>query len=132
MRPKSPSLPKRVCAPLASVIALTLLGGLLASAPAAAEKPAPAKPPSSSKAADKSAAGCTDVRASVISEAFGYKHVVTLRNGCDKAVECQLWTDVDPTPRHTLRADKGEIAEIITRIGSPASDFKAFKECRFL
>jgi hypothetical protein len=130
MRPNSPSLPKRVCTLVASVIALTLASAL-PSAPAGAEKPAP-KPPSSAKAADKSAAGCTDVRASVISEAFGYKHVVTLRNGCDKPVECQVWTDVDPTPRHTLRAGKGEVAEIITRIGSPASDFKAFKECRFL
>jgi hypothetical protein len=98
--------------------------------PGAQAQPPPAKPPAT-KLLDRSPASCTQVIASTISEAFGYKHVVTLRNSCDKAVECEVWTDVDPTPRHVLRANKGEGAEVITRIGSPASVFKAFKECRF-
>jgi hypothetical protein len=68
----------------------------------------------------------------VVSEAYGYKHVVSLRNGCERPVECQVWTDVDPTPRNVLRAQKGETIQIVTRIGSPASDFKALKECRYM
>jgi hypothetical protein len=95
-----------------------------------AEKPGSSPKPPTAK--DKAAAACTQATSSVISEAFGYKHVVTLRNSCDKPVECQVWTDVDPTPRQVVRAEKGESVEIITRIGSPATEFKAFKECRLL
>jgi hypothetical protein len=58
--------------------------------------------------------------------------VVTLRNGCDKPVECQIWTDVDPTPRQVVQASKGETVEVVTRIGAPGNEFKALKECRFL
>ena len=64
-------------------------------------------------------------------EAYGYKHVVTLRNGCDKPIECDVWTDVDPSPRHHLRAAPGETVEVVTRVGSPASQVSADKECRF-
>lgn len=95
-----------------------------------ARKPAPAPEERPSK--DKTPANCTHVSASVISEAYGYRHVVTLRNACDRPVECQVWTDVDPAPRHALRAQKGETVQIVTRIGSPASDFKALKECRYI
>jgi hypothetical protein len=115
--------------------AITIAGALWCS-PSWAEKPAqkppPAPAPDQQPAKDKSAGSCTQVNASVISEAYGYKHVVSLRNGCDKPVECQVWTDVDPTPRHVLRAGKGETVEVITRIGSPAREFKALKECRYL
>lgn len=84
------------------------------------------------KAAPKSPAACASVTASVRAEAYGYKHVVTLHNGCDKPVECQVWTDVDPQPRNTLRAAPGEDSDVVTRIGSPASAVTASKECRFL
>lgn len=84
------------------------------------------------KSPPKSAAVCANVTGGVRAEAYGYKHVVTLRNGCDKPVECQVWTDVDPEPRNTLRAAPGESVELVTRIGSPASAVTAGKECRFL
>lgn len=134
MRPASWSSPKLSRAAVSRVTAATLLGLCLAlvgvSSSSLAEKPGSSPKPPTAK--DKAAAACTQATPSVISEAFGYKHVVTLRNGCDKPVECQVWTDVDPTPRHVLRADKGESVEVITRIGSPATEFKAFKECRLL
>jgi hypothetical protein len=84
------------------------------------------------KAAPRTPAACASVTGSVRSEGIGYKHLVTLHNGCDKPVECQVWTDVDPEPRNKLRAAPGESVEVITRIGSPASVVTASKECRFL
>lgn len=92
--------------------------------------PAPSKPPKKPPAA-KTPENCAIVSGSVIAEAYGYKHVVTLRNTCDKPVECEVWTDVDPTPHHVLRAAPGESSDVITRIGSPASQVKADKQCRF-
>lgn len=121
------------------------LAGALVAGPSAAQtdKPAPqpptqrpptppAAPPEARPSKDRTPAHCTHVSASVVSEAYGYKHVVSLRNGCERPVECQVWTDVDPTPRNVLRAQKGEIVQIVTRIGSPARDFKALKECRYM
>jgi hypothetical protein len=132
MRPASWSSQKPLRTAVSHVTAATVLGVCLAlvSSPSLAEKPAPG--PKTPNVKDKTAGACTQITPSVISEAFGYKHVVTLRNSCDKPVECQVWTDVDPTPRQVVRAEKGESVEIITRIGSPATEFKAFKECRLL
>jgi hypothetical protein len=103
-----------------------LLVPLLSQSAFSQAKPAPARP------APKTPALCAVVSASVRAEAFGYKHVVSLRNGCDRPVECQVWTDVDPEPRQTMRAAPGETSEVVTRIGSPASAVSASKECRFL
>jgi hypothetical protein len=97
--------------------------------PAARALPAQVKP--APKPAPKGPGVCASVKGSVRSEAFGYKHVVTLFNGCDKPVECQVWTDVDPTPRQQLSAAPGETVEVITRIGSPAFEVTAHSECKF-
>lgn len=123
---------------LTGLVGAVTIGALWCS-PSLAEKP-PLKPPGQKPPAtepqqpakDKSPGSCTQVSANVISEAYGYKHVVSLRNGCDRPVECQVWTDVDPTPRQVLRAGKGETTEVITRVGSPAREFRALKECRYL
>jgi hypothetical protein len=121
------------------LLTLALFSALLVvpAAPSRAEPDAsvPSKPgkpaPVPVKPLVKTAASCTTVSGGVRAEAFGYKHVVTLQNGCDKPVECQVWTDVDPTPRQLLRAAVGETVEVVTRIGSPASVVTAHKECAF-
>lgn len=92
-------------------------------------KPVPNKPPQAAPA--KGPGACALVTAGTRMEAYGFTHVVTLKNGCDKPVACEVWTDVDPTPRHVLSAAPGESADVVTRIGSPASAVSAFKECRF-
>src|SRR5687768_8441772 len=51
---------------------------------------------------------------------YGYYHVVSLKNGCSRPVTCEVWTDVDPTPHHTLSAKPGETAEVVVRRGSPS------------
>ena len=74
---------------------------------------------------------CASVTASARFAGSGYRHIVTLTNGCQQPVSCEVWTDVDPTPHHTLRANPGKSAEVIVRIGSPASGVQAGKACRF-
>ncbi|HET7539389.1 MAG TPA: hypothetical protein VFK05_05935 [Polyangiaceae bacterium] len=74
---------------------------------------------------------CASVTASARFKGDGYRHVVTLSNGCRQPVTCEVWTDVDPTPHYTLQANPGKTAEVIIRNGSPASEVHAGKLCRF-
>jgi hypothetical protein len=105
-------------------------GAVQAQAPG---KPAPVKPGTNKPAPPpaKTPGNCAQVSAGTRMEPFGFTHVVTLRNGCDKPVTCEVWTDVDPTPRQSLSAAPGESVDVVTRLGSPASAVTAFKECRF-
>ena len=106
-----------------------------AAAPVGAQSPSPVKPGKADAgkpaAPAKGPGVCTQVTAGTRMEPFGFTHVVTLRNGCDKPVTCEVWTDVDPTPRQVVNAAPGESVDVVTRIGSPASAFSAFKECRY-
>jgi hypothetical protein len=110
-------------------IPLTALALWLVAVPGLADK-APAKPaaPPPTPTADS----CTHVRGSVRQEAFGYTHVVSLHNGCEKPVSCQLWSSVDPEPRATVTVAPGEMTEVITRRGSPAREVTGFRKCSFL
>lgn len=74
---------------------------------------------------------CASVSASTQLNAVGYNHVVTLANRCSRAVTCEVWTNVDPSPHLTLRAKAGQTAEVVTRIGSPSRDVQAGKACHF-
>ena len=74
---------------------------------------------------------CAAVTANAIFKGDGYRHVVTLTNSCPRAVSCEVWTDVDPTPHYTLAAKPGKSAEVITRNGSPATAVRADKVCHF-
>jgi hypothetical protein len=93
---------------------------------AADKKPAP-PPVTTPPAADS----CAVANASARYVGYGYTHVVVLHNKCDKTVECALWTDVDPEPRTTVKVARGASAEVVTRRGSPASDFQALKSCSY-
>ena len=74
---------------------------------------------------------CASVSAGTRLNAVGFNHVVTLANHCTRAVSCEVWTNVDPSPHYTLRAKPGESAEIVTRLGSPSRDVQAGKACHF-
>ena len=73
---------------------------------------------------------CYDVRGEARYRALGYNHVVIVSNRCSKAIACEVWTNVDPTPRHPLQVAAGSSNEISTRLGSPASAFSAYAECK--
>ena len=74
---------------------------------------------------------CATVTAAAIFKGDGYRHVVTLTNSCQRAVACEVWTDVDPTPHYTVQAKPGKSADVITRNGSPATEVHAGKVCHF-
>ena len=62
--------------------------------------------------------------------ALAYKHIVIVTNRCDITLQCQVWTDVDPTPRHSVSVEPQGTAEVLVRAVSPARAFKAFGECK--
>ena len=74
---------------------------------------------------------CAVVRATARYVGLGYTHAIVLKNGCQKPVECSVWTDVDPEPKTTLSLRPGEESEVVTRRGSPAREVTAFKQCSF-
>ena len=106
---------------------LSVLTLLLASGAQAADKPPKAPPVGVAGSAET----CAEVGASTRAEAYGYTHVVSLRNGCPKAVRCELWSDVDPEPRMRVEVEAGATAEVITRRGSPARELVGYKKCSF-
>ncbi len=102
----------------ASLLALFVLALTLPSAPLAADDSA------------DSVKDCYTISGEARYGALGYKHVVIVSNRCSTALQCEVWTDVDPTPRLPLSVGPNGSAETICRIGSPARAFKAFGECK--
>jgi hypothetical protein len=123
------------------LLAVSLLLPLSWASTSWAEDKAPAKRPpvrrppvvgvEKEPTAEPVANDCAVVTASASYVAYGYNHIITLTNSCKKAVECAVWTDIDPEPRTTLRLLPGESSELVTRRGSPARDVTAFKQCTF-
>ena len=74
-------------------------------------------------------AKCVKVRTEARYAAYGYDHVVELENTCDKAMTCDVSTDVNPTPASVDLA-AGETKSVLTYRGSPASEFKAQVDCK--
>src|SRR5690242_14572650 len=65
-----------------------------------------------------SPAKCVKVRTEARYGAYGYDHVVELENTCDKAMTCDVATDVNPTPASVDLA-AGETKSVLTYRGSP-------------
>jgi len=45
-------------------------------------------------------------------------------------LQCEVWTDVDPSPKHSLSVGPNSSEEVIVRGTSPARAFKAYGECK--
>lgn len=78
---------------------------------------------------DNVAPRCATVTAQASWRGYGYSHIVTLNNQCDRALVCQVATNVDPSPRHRLEAEPGESASVVTRGGSPGREVQARYSC---
>ncbi len=73
---------------------------------------------------------CYSVHGEARYGAFAYKHVVIVTNRCDVTLQCQVWTDVDPSPKQSVTVGPKGTGEVIVRNNSPARAFKAFGECK--
>jgi hypothetical protein len=62
--------------------------------------------------------------------AIAFKHVVVVTNRCDFTLQCEVWTDVDPSPRQSLTVGPNSSGEVIVRANSPSREFKAYGECK--
>lgn len=79
---------------------------------------------------DRSIENCYDVRGEARYGALAYKHVVIVTNRCEVTLQCKVWTDVDPSPKHEITVEPKGTKEVIVRNNSPARLFKAFGECK--
>jgi hypothetical protein len=73
---------------------------------------------------------CYNIHGEARYGALAYKHVVIVTNRCEVTLQCEVWTDVDPTPRHSVSVEGGGTAEVLVRNNSPSRAFKAFGECK--
>jgi hypothetical protein len=58
----------------------------------------------------------------------GYDHLVYVANGCNVAVSCAVWTDVNPVAQVVAIRPEQSIV-VLTFRGSPARAFTAFVRC---
>ena len=73
---------------------------------------------------------CYSVHGEARYGALAYKHIVIVTNRCDFTLQCQVWTDVDPSPKLSVSVGPKGTSETIVRNNSPARSFKAFGECK--
>ncbi|MGB5697745.1 MAG: hypothetical protein WBM46_18985 [Polyangiales bacterium] len=73
---------------------------------------------------------CYSVNGEARYGALAYKHVVIVTNRCDITLQCEVWTDVDPSPKLPLTVGPNSSGEVLVRAVSPSRNFKAFGECK--
>jgi hypothetical protein len=84
-----------------------------------------------SAAAAPPANSCVAIQTSTPYQAAGYGHLATVQNNCERAVRCELWTDVDPQPHHGADLDPKASTMIAFRRDSPSRVFKVFAQCQY-
>ncbi len=99
---------------LAVALALVPLG-----AAAAKKAPPPPTPP------------CVKVTTEVRYANYGYDHIVTIANSCEKTAACVVRTDANPDPI-SVSVKARETEELVTFRGSPAYEFKADVRCKLV
>lgn len=79
--------------------------------------------------AQEKSSPCWRFRGEARYRAYGYNHVVVIHNGCAALLTCQVSTDVNPQST-TVQVEAGADAEVVTFLGSPATDFAPKVQCR--
>jgi hypothetical protein len=80
--------------------------------------------------AEEDVKNCYSVHGEARYGALAYKHVVIVTNRCEMNLQCEVWTDVDPSPRQSVSVGPKGTGEVIVRATSPSRSFKAFGECK--
>lgn len=102
-------------------VARTILAGLFVLAFAT---------PGGARADEDNIKDCYSIHGEARYGALAYKHVVIVTNRCEIELQCEVWTDVDPSPKQSLTVGPKGTGEVIVRAVSPARSFKAFGECK--
>lgn len=93
--------------------------------------PAPSLASADTQTAHKATeAQCVTVRTEARYRAYGYDHLVHLKNACEKGVVCTVSTNVNPKEQQ-VSLDAGASTTVVTFVGSPARTFQAKVSCRF-
>ena len=71
---------------------------------------------------------CIEVSGQARYGAFGYDHIVTVRNGCERTATCSVTTSVN-TRAVRVNVAAGASADVVMWRGSPASEFAARADC---
>jgi hypothetical protein len=71
---------------------------------------------------------CIEVRGHARYSGYGYDHVVTVRNGCDRAAVCAVSTSVNPQAANVSVAAAAS-SEVVMWRGSPAREFAPRADC---
>lgn len=110
--------PKRITGWSLALALLCFAAGEVAADDGERGRPAPQQPKE-----------CVKVSTEARYAAYGYDHLVDVTNGCDKAMTCDVSTNVNPTPT-TVEVAVGETKTVLTYRGSPAREFSAKVDCK--
>ncbi len=71
---------------------------------------------------------CITVTAQALYSGFGYRHNVHVVNHCSYAVDCHVFTSVNPQV-FDLHVEHGATGDVSTFLSSPASSYVAHVDC---
>jgi hypothetical protein len=72
---------------------------------------------------------CWTVTTAAPYRGFGYDHIVTIANTCEKPIDCTARTNVNPEPTNA-RVPAHASVDVVTFRGSPSREFKADVQCK--
>jgi len=81
-----------------------------------------------SRLGDDNPAACIEARGDVRYGALGYDHYVSVVNSCDRAFDCTVKTDVNPSPID-VAVPPLQTVVVLTFRGSPARVFTPIVTC---
>ena len=74
--------------------------------------------------------GCYKITAKAIKMADGYKHEVTVDNQCEYWLQCEVWTNVNPTPAISVTIGPKASESAQTAVGSSTDEVTGYGSCR--
>jgi hypothetical protein len=71
------------------------------------------------------------IKGEVRPQSGGYRHVVIVKNKSRNWLNCDVWTDVDPTPSKAVRVGPRNTYEVVIRTRAEEDTFMPYGYCRF-
>jgi hypothetical protein len=71
---------------------------------------------------------CVQVSSQAVYRNYGYDHIVSIANGCDETVSCDVFTSANPE-HQKVDVPRNQRADVLTFRGSPSRAFVAHVDC---